>query len=91
MKTVQWKVCPCGVKRGFENAHLADKALGRAQTKRNRAGDKAGSRRGLERENRTYECRFGSWHLTKQSKREHVDLMAMLQEQYASEIGLVAA
>ena len=89
MKTVQWQTCPCGIKRAFETAHLADKALGRARTKRNRAGDKAGSRRGLERENRVYTCRFDMWHLTKQSKREHLDIMAELQERFASE--LVAA
>ncbi len=86
MKTVHWMSCPCGVKRGFETAHDAEKALGRAQSKRNRMADKAGSRRGMERENRFYECRFGSWHLTKQSRRERQSLLEELQSTYADEI-----
>lgn len=66
-KTVQYIPCPCG-KRGFEDERLADKALGRAQTKRNRAGDRAGSRRGIKREGRYYLCdRSDLYHLTNQS------------------------
>lgn len=89
MKTVEYKHCPCGVKRGFATEELAEKALGRARAKRNRMADRQGTRRGMERENRFYECAAGMFHLTKQSKRDHLDVMAALQAQYASEIGYV--
>jgi hypothetical protein len=91
MAMVDWRNCPCGVKRGFESKELAEKAMGRAQSRRNRRADaKYGTRRGLERENRTYECQFGVYHLTKQSRREHLSLLEQLQEQYADEIGVAA-
>lgn len=70
-KTVPFAKCPCG-KRGFEDEQVAEKALGKAQTKRNRAGDKAGTRRGLKRESRTYWCAAGDvYHLTEQSRRTY--------------------
>ena len=67
--TVPWIQCPCG-KRGFEDEHDAEKALGRAQTKRNRIFDRsAASRRGMKRESRFYECDSGLFHLTEQSRK----------------------
>jgi hypothetical protein len=59
----------CG-KRGFADHHLADKALGKAKAKRNRLADKAGTRRGMNRENRYYDdCPNGLFHLTGMSRR----------------------
>lgn len=75
MKTVDFRSCACGAKRAFASEDQAEKALGRAQAKRNRMGDKRGTRRGLERENRYYECDFGGFHLTKQSRRERMTLL----------------
>ncbi|MEU9126612.1 hypothetical protein AB0D08_00620 [Kitasatospora sp. NPDC048540] len=69
-KTVSFRVCECGAGRGFSDTRLAGRALGRAQAKRNRRADKHGSRRGLERENRFFECQYGLFHLTRQSRRE---------------------
>jgi hypothetical protein len=63
-KTVAYAQCACG-KRGWYEEGDAGKALGKAQTKRNREGDRVGSRRGLERETRTYYCARGDlFHLT---------------------------
>jgi hypothetical protein len=56
-------------KRGFYDEHDAIKALGRARTHRNRLADQAGTRRGLYRENRFYECPDGLYHLTSMSRR----------------------
>jgi hypothetical protein len=68
-KTVPFINCICG-KRGWSEVEDACKALGKAQTKRNRAGDKSGSRRGIKRESRTYLCPLGDcFHLTEQSRR----------------------
>jgi hypothetical protein len=68
-KTVEYEQCMCG-KRGWDDERDADKALGKAQTKRNRAGDKTGTRRGLKRESRFYYCPIGDmFHLTEQSRR----------------------
>lgn len=70
-KTVPFVKCECG-KRGWIEEFEAEKALGKAQTKRNRAGDKSGSRRGLKRESRTYWCEVGDvFHLTEQSRRTY--------------------
>jgi hypothetical protein len=70
-KTVPFVKCECG-KRGWVEEIEADKALGKAQTKRNRAGDAAGSRRGIKRESRTYLCDVGNvYHLTEQSRRTY--------------------
>jgi hypothetical protein len=67
--TVPFVTCICG-KRGFEDEYDAEKALGKARTKRERSADKAGSRRGMYRENRTYYCSQGDvFHLTEQSRR----------------------
>ncbi|MFC4089320.1 hypothetical protein [Micromonospora sp. GCM10011541] len=68
--TVDHIWCPDCQKRGFESQHLASKALGKAQTKRNRLADKAGTRRGMNRENRFYnDCPNGLFHLTGMSRR----------------------
>jgi hypothetical protein len=57
-------------KRGFYDEHDAAKALGRAKTHRSRLADRAvGTRRGLIRENRYYECPAGWFHLTGMSRR----------------------
>lgn len=60
----------CG-KRGFRSEHAADKALGRAKAKRNRVGDSLGTRRGLKTENRYYECEYGLFHLTSESRESY--------------------
>ncbi|MYT31721.1 MULTISPECIES: hypothetical protein [unclassified Streptomyces] len=70
IKAVDFRTCECGAKRAFEDERIAEKALGRAQAKRHRAGDRRGSRRGLYCENRYYECEFGMYHLTSQSRSE---------------------
>lgn len=68
-KTVPFLKCECG-KRGWDDEHDAEKALGKAKTKRNRCGDAAGSRRGIKRESRYYLCDVGNlYHLTEQSRR----------------------
>lgn len=70
-RAVPWTWCArCG-KRAFACEHDALKALGRAQTKRNRLADRSLSRRGQVRENRAYECPEGLYHLTSQSRRRH--------------------
>ncbi|MFE7124064.1 hypothetical protein [Streptomyces sp. NPDC057617] len=69
--TVEFRTCECGAKRGYEDERLASKALGKAQAKRHRAGDRKGTRRGLLRENRFYECDYGMYHLTSQSRAAH--------------------
>lgn len=67
----EFEMCRCG-KRGFADERDADRALGRAQTKRNRAVEATGSRRGLYRENRTYMCDMSDlYHLTSMSRRTH--------------------
>ena len=57
-------------KRGFYDERDAGKALGRARTHRNRVADKAGSRRGIARENRYYDCPNGFYHLTSMSRKD---------------------
>lgn len=66
-----WRPCDCGVKRNFINRHNAEKALGKAQAKRGRRGDAAGTRRGLKIEHRVYECEVGGWHLTSESRASY--------------------
>lgn len=67
-KVVPFVLCrPCG-KRGWESERDADKALGRAQTKRNRKAAGAGTLRGIHRESRHYVCAEGLYHLTSQSR-----------------------
>lgn len=65
-----WKTCACGAgKRDFMTRHNAEKALGKAQTKRTRrAGE---SRRGLKVEHRAYNCELGGWHLTSESRSSY--------------------
>lgn len=69
--TVPFDLCPCG-KRGWHDERDAEKAMGRAKAKRNKALDATGSRRGLVRENRIYLCHASEmFHLTSQSRREN--------------------
>lgn len=75
IKTVPWLPCLCSGKRGFSDRRSAEKALGRAQAKRNRLAEKRGVHRGFQRENRIYQCDFGAYHLTKQSRRAHEELL----------------
>jgi hypothetical protein len=53
--------------------HNAEKALGKAQAKRNRQGEARGTMRGLKVENRAYLCEEGGWHLTSESRRKFED------------------
>jgi hypothetical protein len=71
-KSVDWRNCPCGIKRGFTSRGDAEKALGRAQAKRARRADAAGTRRGIKVEHRVYDCRFGSWHLTSENRKSYL-------------------
>ncbi len=68
-RTVAWETCACGSKRAFSSEHDAEKALGRAQTKRNREADERGTRRGSHVESRSYECSEGNYHLTSESRK----------------------
>ena len=69
MKKVPFIVCSCG-KRGFTDERSAEKALGRAQAKRRRNGEKHGTMRGQCTESRMYWCEVGEvYHLTSQSRR----------------------
>lgn len=68
--------CPCGKGRCYPSEHAANKALGRVQTRRKRLGDARGTRRGLVVENRCFECPEGYWHLTNQSRRRYLEVMA---------------
>lgn len=69
-KTVPFITCACG-KRGWEREEDAEKALGRARTKRKRARGQV-TQRGLYLENRIYWCDEGELlHLTSQSRREN--------------------
>lgn len=62
--------CAACSKKGFTDHRLANKALGKAQAKRNRLAAKAGTRRGMVRENRYYDdCPQGLFHLTSMSRR----------------------
>jgi hypothetical protein len=67
-KTVDWRTCDCGLKRGFTSRVEAEKAMGRAQAKRTRRADANGTRRGMRVERRSYECDFGMWHLTSENR-----------------------
>ncbi|MEO6085710.1 MAG: hypothetical protein ABIQ18_21610 [Umezawaea sp.] len=72
-KTVPFEWCDTCEKRGFVDEHDAEKALGRARARRERWADQntPGSRRGMKRENRFYECPEGLLHLTELSRRVH--------------------
>jgi hypothetical protein len=76
IRSVEFRTCPCGNKRAYEDERAAEKALGRAQAMRHRAVDRKGSRRGLYRENRYYECDYGMWHLTAQSRADYIGAAA---------------
>ncbi|MEU2111547.1 hypothetical protein [Streptomyces sp. NPDC019507] len=78
MKTVEFHNCECSAKRGFTDRRAAEKALGRAQAKRDRQAQRLESRPPMNRENRVYECEFGMWHLTKQSRRSYEETAARL-------------
>lgn len=75
MSKEKFERCSCG-KRGFRDERAADRALGRAQHKRDRQVTVSGNRRGLKIENRYYECDFGGWHLTSMSSRSQKELVA---------------
>ncbi|MGW3336177.1 hypothetical protein ACWDCL_01685 [Streptomyces sp. NPDC001009] len=76
MKTVDFHACECSAKRGFPDRRSAEKALGRAQAKRDRSASRWESRHPMDRENRVYECDYGVWHLTKQSRRSYEEYAA---------------
>ncbi|MFE0104167.1 hypothetical protein [Streptomyces sp. NPDC059009] len=71
MKTVEFHTCDCSDKRAFPDRRSAEKALGRAQAKRDRQAQRWDSRHPMNREHRVYQCDFGMWHLTKQSRRTY--------------------
>lgn len=71
MKTVDFHTCECSDKRAFPDKRSAEKALGRAQAKRDRQAQSIRGRGPINRENRVYECEFNMWHLTKQSRRSY--------------------
>ncbi|MGW1558345.1 hypothetical protein ACWCQ1_17750 [Streptomyces sp. NPDC002144] len=71
MKTVEFHTCDCSDKRAFGDRRAAEKALGRAQAKRDRQAQRWEGRHPQNRENRVYQCDFGMWHLTKQSRRSY--------------------
>ncbi|MFF7021441.1 hypothetical protein ACFY97_10540 [Streptomyces klenkii] len=71
MKPVEWQTCECSSKRAFADRRAAEKALGRAQAKRDRHADRHGARRGIAREHRIYRCDHDRYHLTKQSRRDY--------------------
>lgn len=71
MSQCEWRACKCGVKRGFVSERDAGKALGRAQAKRSRQGTARGTMRGLKVEGRYYECGFGYFHLTSESRASY--------------------
>ncbi|MFF9644766.1 hypothetical protein [Kitasatospora aureofaciens] len=75
-KTVDFRTCPCGSKRAYEDERDAIKALGKAQAKRSKIADRRGSGRGVHYENRTYECDWGMYHLTSQSRARHLEVAA---------------
>ncbi|MEU3265083.1 hypothetical protein [Streptomyces bacillaris] len=76
MKTVDFHLCGCSDKRAFPDKRTAEKALGRAQAKRDRQAQSIRGRAPIGRENRVYECEFGMWHLTKQSRRSYDEYAA---------------
>ncbi|MER7111236.1 hypothetical protein [Streptomyces sp. NPDC000229] len=76
MKTVDFHLCDCSDKRAFPDKRSAEKALGRAQAKRDRQAQTIRGRGPINRENRVYECEFGMWHLTKQSRRSYEEYTA---------------
>ena len=58
-------------KAGYYDEREAERALGRVRARRQRYGDKMGSRRGLRIEHRTYVCpACGNFHATSQSRAE---------------------
>ncbi|UJQ86471.1 hypothetical protein SEA_LEGACY_53 [Streptomyces phage Legacy] len=72
MKTVRYTACPCGVKRSFFTEREAEKALGRAQAKRNRVAGARGTGRGLKTESRYYLCEESDlYHLTSESRAHY--------------------
>lgn len=76
MKPVEWQTCECSSKRGFADRRSAEKALGRAQAKRDRSAERLRVRRGIAREHRIYRCDHEMYHLTKQSRRDYLGAAA---------------
>jgi len=63
--------CPTGL-RAFDTRAAADRALGKAQAKRTRRADRAGSRRGLVMEHRPYACELcPRFHLTSLNRQDY--------------------
>lgn len=94
-KVVAFERCLCG-KRGWADENDAEKALGRAQSKRRRAMESAGTRRGVVKvESRVYPCEVGDLlHLTSESRREYNDRVVvptLTWEQWQINEGKVAA
>ncbi|PHQ49443.1 hypothetical protein BLA24_01695 [Streptomyces cinnamoneus] len=76
IRAVKFVSCECGHGRAYQDEHTAAKALGRAQAKRDRVGERKGHRRGLYRENRYYQCEHGLFHLTALSRSEYLGAAA---------------
>ncbi|SNS49809.1 hypothetical protein [Actinacidiphila glaucinigra] len=76
MKTVDFQSCECSDKRAFPDRRAAEKALGRAQAKRDRHAARFEHHGPIDRENRAYQCDYGMWHLTKQSRRSYEEWAA---------------
>lgn len=67
-----YDICYTTGKRSFYDEHDAERALGRARSRRQRQGDARGSRRGFRTESRYYYCEdCDGYHLTAQSRREY--------------------
>ncbi|WP_371671256.1 hypothetical protein OG985_28720 [Streptomyces sp. NBC_00289] len=78
MKTVEFHNCECSAKRAFADRRAAEKALGRAQAKRDRQASRTDVHMPMSRENRVYQCEYDMWHLTKQSRRSYEEIAARL-------------
>ncbi|OKI45087.1 hypothetical protein [Micromonospora sp. CB01531] len=69
-KSVDHIHCTACHLRGFLDKHDADKALGRAQAKRDRLAAKRGTGRGIRRESRYFRCSQGLFHLTATPRKD---------------------
>ncbi|MFF4244335.1 hypothetical protein ACFYY2_07645 [Streptomyces sp. NPDC001822] len=79
MKTVAYLTCECSAKqRAYLDRRSAEKALGRAQAKRDRSPVGRDGGHPIARENRVYQCEYDLWHLTKQSRRSYEEIASRL-------------
>ena len=70
-KNVEHTHCPECRLRLFGTRPIAIKALGKAQSYRNRRADQHGTRRGLLREHRVFPCPSGpGFHMTAQNRKD---------------------